>query len=84
MTAASYRIAQPASLDAAEFARLSADDAEDFVAARYCALTEAGYSPVSALAIATRTDIEVAVSTDVCRQPGGPMSNRAHPLAVGA
>jgi len=59
--------AQPSALDTAAFARLSKAEAESFVAARYCAQSEAGYSLAEALAIATRTEIDVPVGYGVAK-----------------
>ena len=46
-------------LRADEFELLAKAEAEAFLAARYCSLTEAGWSPVSALALAKRTEIDL-------------------------
>jgi hypothetical protein len=42
-----------------EFELLAEAEAEAFLAARYCSLTEAGYPPGSALALAKRTEIDL-------------------------
>jgi hypothetical protein len=46
-------------LRADEFELLGKAEAEAFLAARYCLLTEAGWPPVSALALAKRTEIDL-------------------------
>jgi len=46
-------------LSAEAFERLPETDAEALLAARYCTLSEAGYPPASALALATRTEIDL-------------------------
>jgi hypothetical protein len=46
-------------LEAGEFELLAEAEAEAFIAARYCSLTEAGWTPVSALALAKRTEIDL-------------------------
>ena len=46
-------------LRADEFELLGKAEAEAFLAARYCSLTEAGWPPVSALALAKRTEIDL-------------------------
>jgi len=46
-------------LSAEAFERLPETDAEALLAARYCMLSEAGYPPASALALATRTEIDL-------------------------
>ena len=46
-------------LRADEFDLLSKAEADAFLAARYCSLTEAGWPPVSALALAKRTEIDL-------------------------
>jgi hypothetical protein len=38
---------------------LAKAEAEAFLAARYCSLTEAGWPPASALALAKRTEIDL-------------------------
>lgn len=47
-------------LRADEFELLAKAEADAFLAARYCALTEAGWPPVSALALARRTEIDLS------------------------
>ena len=42
-----------------EFELLDKAEADAFLAARYCSLTEAGWPPVSALALAKRTEIDL-------------------------
>jgi hypothetical protein len=46
-------------LRADEFERLTKAEAEAFLAARYCSLTEAGWPPTGALALAKRTEIDL-------------------------
>jgi hypothetical protein len=46
-------------LRADEFELLGKAEAEAFLAARYCSLTEAGWPPGSALALAKRTEIDL-------------------------
>ena len=46
-------------LGADEFELLGKAEADAFLAARYCSLTEAGYPPGSALALAKRTEIDL-------------------------
>jgi hypothetical protein len=46
-------------LRADEFELLAKAEAEAFLAARYCSLTEAGWPPASALALAKRTEIDL-------------------------
>jgi hypothetical protein len=56
---ATVEIPEPLTLRADEFELLAKAEAEAFLAARYCSLTEAGWPLVDALAFAKRTEIDL-------------------------
>jgi hypothetical protein len=56
-------------LRAGEFELLAEAEAEALLAARYCSLTEAGYPPGSALALAKRTEINLEHAAALLGKP---------------
>jgi hypothetical protein len=55
---------------AAEFEHLTQEEAEALLAERFCYLSEAGYPPTTALALAVRPEIDLELAASLlCEQP---------------